>query len=213
MGDQFITLERNFTLTKKLGEDGEFEGYASVFDVEDHHGDTVKKGAFKAGLQKLAKDKRKLKMLYNHRELIGVYKDAHEDDTGLWVRGKLSLGVRQADEALILMRDEALDSMSIGGYVRKEFTDQKTWKRDLIEIELREVSPVIFPANDAARINSVKSLSAGATLRDAETILRDAGFSRNDTKTLVSIIKGAPQRDVDAATINKFREAINSLKI
>src|SRR5690606_26656153 len=44
MSDKFIKLERDFTITKSLDEAGEFEGYASVFDTEDHHGDTVKKG-------------------------------------------------------------------------------------------------------------------------------------------------------------------------
>ena len=54
MAERFIKLERNFTVTKALDDSGEFEGYASMFDIEDHHGDTVKKGAFTAGLQKLA---------------------------------------------------------------------------------------------------------------------------------------------------------------
>ena len=53
MSDKFIKFERDFTITKSLDDTGEFEGYASVFAVEDSHGDTVKKGAFKAGLQKL----------------------------------------------------------------------------------------------------------------------------------------------------------------
>lgn len=213
MSDKFIKLERDFTITKSLDEAGEFEGYASVFDTEDHHGDTVRKGAFKAGLQKLAREKKKLKMLYNHRELIGVFKEADEDDTGLYVRGKLTLGVQKADEARLLMMDEALDAMSIGGYLRKQRTDQKTSKRELLEIELREISPVVFPALDAARIVSVKSLADGAPLADVEVVLRDAGFTVKEAKRLISIIKGAaPQRDVDGATIETIRSAINNLK-
>lgn len=215
MADKFIKLQRDFKITKSLDDTGEFEGYASVYGVEDHHGDTVKKGAFGAGLKKLAKEKRKLKMLYNHRDLIGVFKDAHEDDTGLYVRGKLTLGVQKADEARLLMLDEALDSMSIGGYVRKELWDNKTLKRDLLEIELREISPVIFPALDDARIVSVKSLGDGATVRDVETVLRDAGFSHTDTKRLISIIKGvSPQRDVGqiAGSLDNLNSLLNKLK-
>lgn len=213
MSDKFIKLERNFTITKSLDEAGEFEGYASVFDIEDHHGDTVRRGAFKAGLQKLARAKKKLKMLYNHRELIGVFKEADEDDTGLYVRGKLTLGVQKADEARLLMLDGALDAMSIGGYLRKQRVDEKTSKRELLEIELREISPVVFPALDSARIVSVKSLADGAPLADVEMVLRDAGFTIKEAKRLISIIKGsAPQRDVDGATIETIRSAINSLK-
>ena len=217
MTNKFITLERNFTITKSLDESGEFEGYASLFSVEDHHGDTVKKGAFKAGLQKLVKEKRKIKMLFNHdtRQPIGVFKDADEDDKGLYVRGKLTLGVQKADETRLLMLDGAVDAMSIGGYVRKELWDNKTFKRELQEIELREISPVVFPALDQARIVSVKSLADDASLGDVELILRDAGFSRNDTKRLISIIKGvAPQRDVGqiAGSIDNLQSILNTIK-
>src|SRR5690606_31025620 len=63
MANKFIKVERNFTVTKSLDETGEFEGYASVFAVEDHHGDIIKHGAVKSGPQKLVKEKRKVKML------------------------------------------------------------------------------------------------------------------------------------------------------
>ena len=183
MSDKFIKFERDFTITKSLDDTGEFEGYASVFAVEDSHGDTVKKGAFKAGLQKLAKEKRKVKMLFNHDRFlpIGVFKEADEDSKGLYVRGKLTLGVQKADETRLLMLDEAIDSMSIGGYVRKEYWDNKTLKRDLTEIELKEISPVVFPALDDARVLSVKSLTDESSIGDVEVVLRDAGFSRNDS--------------------------------
>jgi HK97 family phage prohead protease len=208
MRNQFVKIERRFTLTKALSDDGTFEGYASVFDIEDHSGDTVRKGAFKAGLQKLVKEKRKLKMLWNHDRYtpIGTYTDASEDDKGLWVAGKLTLGVQKADETRLLMLDEAVDSMSIGGYVVKEQVDNKTFKRDLLEIELREISPVTFPALDAARIVSVKSLSEVGDLSELEAYLRDVGgFSAKDAKTIISKAKAAtPRRDVgDAAAILK----------
>ena len=214
MSDKFIKFERDFTITKSLDDTGEFEGYASVFAVEDSHGDTVKKGAFKAGLQKLAKEKRKVKMLFNHDRFlpIGVFKEADEDSKGLYVRGKLTLGVQKADETRLLMLDEAIDSMSIGGYVRKEYWDNKTLKRDLIEIELKEISPVVFPALDDARVLSVKSLTDESSVGDVEVVLRDAGFSRNDSKRLISIIKGSsPQRDVERI-VHNLQSVLNKMK-
>lgn len=215
MSDKFIKLERNFTITKSLDEAGEFEGYASVFDTVDDHGDIVKAGAFKEGLKQLAKAKKKIKMLFNHDRYqpIGVFKEADEDSNGLYVRGKLTLGVQKADETRLLMLDGAIDSMSIGGYLRKQKTNERTGVRELLEIELLEISPVVFPALDSARIVSVKSLADGAPLADVEMVLRDAGFSIKEAKRLISIIKGsAPQRDVDGATIETIRSAINSLK-
>ena len=215
--DNLLKFERPFTITKALSEDGTFEGYASVFDVEDHGGDTVRKGAFKTHLAKLGK--RKIKMLSNHNrhELIGTYKSVEEDATGLYVVGKLTLGVQKADETRLLMLDEAIDAMSIGGYVRKEFTDQKTWKRDLIEIELKEISPTGFPMLDAARISAVKSLEHAATnnAADLETILRDVGgFSAKEAKIIISKAKTCvPHRDVgiDTAMLKSIHEDIRSL--
>lgn len=216
MKNQLIKIERDVTLTKSLNEDGEFEGYASVFGSEDHHGDTVVRGAFKKGLSKLVKEKRKVKMLWHHDRLqpIGVYKEVDEDDKGLYFRGKLTLGVQRADETRLLMLDEAVDAVSIGGYVVKEKWDNKTLKRELIEIELREISPVTFPALDGARINSVKSLSDNADLSEVEAILRDAGgFSLKDSKKIISIIKSSSShRDVDGRTAKLINEAIQNLK-
>src|SRR5690606_12397296 len=143
-----------------------------------------------------------------------VFKDADEDSKGLYVRGKLTLGVQKADETRLLMLDEAIDSMSIGSYVRKELRDQKTWKRDLLELELKEISPVVFPALDDARVVSVKSLADGAPMADVELVLRDVGFSLKDAKRLISIIKGDAlgHRDVDGETINQLRSALTILK-
>lgn len=217
MASKFIKIERDFTVTKSLKDDGTFEGYASVFSTEDNHGDTVRKGAFGKGLQKLAKSGKKIKMLFNHDRYqpIGVFTRADEDDTGLYVEGKLTLGVQKADETRLLMLDEAIDSMSIGGYVVKEHWDNKYTKRELSEIELREISPVVFPALDQARILSVKSLTDDASMADVELILRDAGFSRSESKRLISIIKGAtPHRDVEriAGSIDNLQNILNNLK-
>jgi HK97 family phage prohead protease len=212
--NQFVKVDRKFTITKALSEDGTFEGYASVFDIEDHSGDTVRKGAFKKGLEKAIKEKRTLKMLWNHDRYqpIGKYTDASEDDKGLWVAGKLTLGVQKADETRLLMLDDAVDSMSIGGYVIKELWDNKTGKRDLLQIELREISPVTFPALDAARITAVKSISDIGDLPELERYLRDVGgFSTKDAKAIISKAKAAtPQRDVDGA-VGILKAAIHNL--
>lgn len=219
--DQLLKFERPFSFTKALAEDGTFEGYASVFDVEDSSGDTVRKGAFKAHLAKLGKSKRKVKMLSNHNrhELIGTYKSVDEDDNGLYVVGKLTLGVQKADETRLLMLDEAIDSMSIGGYVRKQTIDEKTWKRDLLEIELMEISPTGFPALDAARITAVKSLESAAmtSAAEIEAILRDVGgFTVKEAKIIISKAKACvPHRDVgiDTATLKQIGDTIRSLSL
>ena len=213
MVKKFMKLERGFKITKQLSDDGTFEGYASVFDTEDHHGDTIARGAFTKGLKKLASEGKKLKMLFSHdpTQPIGVFKSADEDSDGLWVEGKLTLGVQKADETRLLMLDGAIDAMSIGGYVIDDSWNEKTMTRTLKEIELREVSPVVFPALDDARIVSVKSLRDGASIGEVEKYLRDVGHSRSDAKRLISIIKGVTfQRDADSS-LEKLKNVLDSI--
>ena len=217
MADKLIRIERHFELTKDDSESGEFEGYASVFDTEDSYGEFIAKGAFKKGLQKLAKEKRKLKMLWNHNrdEVIGTYTEAHEDDNGLYVRGRFTRGVRRADETHLLMKDGAVDSMSIGAYVIKFNEDVKAKKITYTELHLREVSPVTFPALDAARVVSVKSLSEVSDLAELERHLRDVGgFSHDQAKAIIAKSKAlTPQRDVAGqADLELIRQTINILK-
>lgn len=212
---RFAKQEVAFTITKALSEDGTFEGYASTFGNEDSGGDTIRKGAFKIGLEKLRKEKRKLKMLWQHDRYapIGTFPEFAEDDKGLWVQGKLTLGVQKADEARLLMLDEAIDSMSIGGYVIKELMDNKTFKRELLEIELREASPVTFPANVKARIETVKQLEEAVTIGELESYLRDVGgFSAKEAKAVISKAKSCtPLRDV-VGVARTIQSAIDLLK-
>lgn len=212
---RFAKQEVDFTITKALTDDGTFEGYASTFGNEDSGGDTIRKGAFKKGLEKLRKEKRKIKMLYQHDRYtpIGGFTEYSEDDKGLWVQGKLTLGVQKADETRLLMLDNVIDSMSIGGYVIKELMDNKTYKRELIEIELREISPVTFPANDKARIEAVKELEEAVTIGELEAYLRDVGgFSAKEAKAVISKAKSCtPQRDV-AGVARTLQSAIDLLK-
>jgi uncharacterized protein len=205
MTKRFIKYEANFTIVKKLADDGTFEGYASTFGNEDAGGDTIVKGAFKKHLEWMKKNNRTLKMLWQHDRYtpIGSFPVFEEDDKGLWVQGKLTLGVQKADETRLLMLDDVIDSMSIGGFVVREDYNNKTFKRSLLEIELREVSPVTFPANTKARIEAVKSIEEAATIGELEAYLRDAaGLSATEAKAFLAKAKsfGNPR---DAAPVDK----------
>lgn len=210
--NDYIRVERALRIEKSVKEDGTFEAYASVFDVQDSDGHVIKPGAFKAGLDKLKGNGQLLKMLWHHNrhEPIGVYTHAEEDSKGLFVVGKYTKGVQRADETRLLMMDGAVDSVSIGGYVIKADEDRKTYALTIHELELREVSPVSFPALDQARVVSVKSLADGCGLRQVEQTLRDAGFSISEAKRIISVTKGAAPRD--AVTDPRITEALSILR-
>lgn len=213
---RLIKLEQSFTITKALAADGSFAGYASTFGNEDSSGDTIVKGAFTKGLAKLAASGQKLKMLWQHDryEPIGVFPVAKEDDVGLYVEGQLTVGVQRADSTLLLMKAGAIDSMSIGGFVVQELFDNKTGKSELQEIELREVSPVTFPANDKARISTVKSIQSFGMLSELEEHLRDVGgFSAKEAKAIIAKARGfgAEPRDVAPEAAQLLMDAIRNL--
>lgn len=136
-------------------EEGIFTGYAATFSkTPDSYGDIIDPGAFKKTLREGAK---RIKILWNHHVLepIGKPLEMVEDDKGLLVKGKLSLGVQRAKEVLSLMKDGVITEMSIGYNTMKEtFTNGV---RHLQEIRLWDVSPVTFAANPEAVITGVKA--------------------------------------------------------
>jgi len=134
-----------------LTEDGQFEGYASVFGVLDSQGDVVEKGAFRKTLE----EKQEFPLCWYHdpRDVLGLVK-AEEDRRGLKIIGKLNLEVQKAREKLALLRQKAIRGLSIGYDTIKQAWDDDV--RKLKEIKLWEVSLVTFQANPASVVTGVK---------------------------------------------------------
>ena len=67
--------------------------------------------------------------------------------------------------------------------------------RTLTAIDLWEVSLVTFPANDAARVATVKSIETIKSFADAETFLREAGgLSKREAVAVLARIKSLQGR-------------------
>jgi len=182
--------------------DRSFTGYGSTFGNVDRVGDIVEKGAFHKSLQQHKKEGTMPAMLLHHdmHRPIGVWSSMSEDDYGLAVEGKLTKGVRDADEAYALLKDGALHSMSIGYRVVKEEYNKSTGINHVHEISLHELSLVTIPANAAAVVGSVKNEDGTPDIRELERVLRDAGLSRREAKAFLSegfkAIVGQPAEDV-----------------
>lgn len=177
------------TRRKDGGEVGVFEGLAATFGERDLLGDVVEPGAFRDSLVR----PERVKMLWQHdaQAPVGVWERLAETEAGLAVRGRLILEVRQAREALALLRAGAVDALSIGFSVPKggaRFERDKTLRR-IARLDLWEISVVTFPANPKARIGRIAARAAGAGLpteREFERLLtRDAGFSRSQARTVL----------------------------
>lgn len=176
---------------------GVFSGYASTFGGVDSYGDTVLAGAYKATLENRT---RPIQMRFNHySNVIGKWLTLQEDTKGLWVEGELTPGHSKAMDVYASLKHGAISGMSIG-YRPVKALKNETGGLDLHEIDLVEISVVESPADLGAQIGNVKSeIEAAMTLKEIETLLRDAGgFSRSDATSLVARIKAMAHGDRDA---------------
>ncbi len=198
---------------KATGEDGTIEGYGSVFDVEDSYGDIIKPGAYKVTLaaHKAAGTMPAMLWQHNSDEPIGVWTEMVEDAKGLRVKGQLLLTTTRGKDAYELLKVGALKGMSIG-FMSKEWSYQDDL-RILTAVDLWELSIVTFPANQKATITGIKSADA-LTARNAEQILRDAGFSKADATAFVSRVMklGEERRDAAQSTAKALGAAQRLLK-
>jgi HK97 family phage prohead protease len=141
-------------LELKTAGDGTLEGYGSVFGNKDSHDDVVVAGAFTRSLQQ-----RRPVMLWQHRsdQPVGVWSVAREDDRGLYLKGVVTTDSAAGRDAYALVMSGACTGLSIGFRTVKSRWDEASKTRQLIDLDLFEVSFVSFPSNDAARIWSAKS--------------------------------------------------------
>jgi HK97 family phage prohead protease len=138
----------------QIDEKGQFEGYASVFNNVDRHGDIVMPGAFR----KTISENPSVPILWQHDQSkpIGVTMAIREDNNGLLVKGELNLDTQLGREAYSLLKQGALKGLSIGYQVIKD--DLAGRVRQLKEVRLMEYSLVTFPANELAQVTSIKQM-------------------------------------------------------
>lgn len=166
---------KDFALkVKDVTDEGSFEGYASVFGVRDSYNEVCLPGCFVDSLVRHKREGSWPLMLWQHNpdEPVGVWDDLAEDKKGLWGHGHLLKGVRRADEALIMLNAGAIQGLSIGYREVDVKPAENGTPRELIKLDLMEVSIVSFPANRRARVDVVKS-EAWNKLEDFMRALRD----------------------------------------
>ena len=206
------TLDFPFQL-KEINADGTFHGYGSVFGVKDAYDEIVVPGAFADSLAAHKSAGTMPAMLWQHRsaEPLGAYASMSEDSIGLKVEGQLALKTVRGAEAYALMTMKprpAINGLSIGYMTREDSYDRVTGILTLKKLDLWEVSLVTFPANDAARVQGVKTIESIEDLVAAERYLRDAGLSRGEAKAFISRLKGLGQRDADEGEMQQLVEAL-----
>ena len=143
------------------GEDGVFEGYASIYGEPDSFGDTIRPGAFAKTLKN--RKATPVAMLWSHdpSRPIGVWTDLSEDARGLKVKGRLIRETSGGADAYALLKAGAVNGLSIGFRARSH-ARAPNGGRILTDIDLVEVSLVALPAASKARVTHVKAASESA---------------------------------------------------
>ncbi len=140
------------TLMGTQGERGlRFAGYAAIFGRADSGGDVIRAGAFKAALDRAEE----IPLLWQHRAgaVLGRIDHLSEDRRGLRVIATIGSG-EDAIRAARLLASGKLDGLSFGYRVREARTDGG--HRELIELDLVEVSLVAKPMQARARVHAVE---------------------------------------------------------
>lgn len=160
------------------------EGYAAVFDSDSHpirdFIEIVKPGAFARSLAEAGSSGRRIHALWSHREdqplgsTGGGKLELREDANGLW----FSLDTSRFTPAQL---DAAADGdlrMSFGFSIREQrwVEDEHGVTRELVDVELHEVSPVISPAypDTSAALRSLTEFRSASASASEETTTVEA---------------------------------------
>lgn len=143
---------------KTVGEAGEFEGFAAVYEVRDENSDFIHRGAFARTLHHKGG---KFPILWQHQmnEPLG-FLTATDADGGLHVKGRFNLEVVRARETHALMKQAKNEGVPFGLSIGYDAINPK-WEgntRHLREIRLWEVSPTLFPSQELATVMGVKQM-------------------------------------------------------
>lgn len=140
---------------KALDESGRFSGWASKYGIIDHGKDKVMPGSSAKRLMKSTR----VQLLLQHDADKPIGEGILEEKAdGLWLEGQIDLDdpMNFGRFAHHKMLRGELGALSIGYLVPEGGAKRSNGVRELHEIEVIEVSPVVFPMNDQATIETVK---------------------------------------------------------
>lgn len=182
-----IVKQSELSVTKFDIKEGEIVAYVTTFGNEDVVGDVMAPNALDKWVKEFNDgEDNMLPMLWSHKSdsPIGHWDKFEIDNTGVKGYGTLYTETTQGDDVRKLMSRGLVNSVSVG-FTASDWEDKKPRGRYFKEINLKEVSIVLNPANPQAKVVSVKE-EDGVNVRALEKLLREAGLSRKESKSLIA---------------------------
>lgn len=115
------------------------------------------------------------RVLWQHREPIGVITGYRETDAGFEVTGKIS-ETERGNEAMTLLKDGVIRSLSIGFEPLEYSVEKREGQDDLLHftrVKAREFSLVTFPAYDSATIDTIRTEAKEDRMPTTDTLTRE----------------------------------------
>ena len=199
-----------------------FRGLAAAWSL-DLGNDVIHKGAFKHTLNmwKSARKPRPIYLLNGHKsgdvlDVVGKLVDAEETDEGLDTTWEFVPNDPTAEAAFKRVEGGFITGLSIGYTpVQHDWETTKDGKRvrHLKEVKLHEVSLVVFPMNEDARIDptSVKTLAQWQDMTTEERAAYVAALPEDDKAALRALLAPAPEPGTEAAHEDTKQELRNAL--
>lgn len=128
-------------------------GWASVFDAKDAAGDIARRGAYHESLLKHSEAGVPIVMLRDHKvdKIVGVWDVVEErNGIGLWAEGRVFEDTKFGR----IVQAGAVNGLSIG-YKAVEAARREEY-RELLKIDLWEISIVPFPCGFECRFKVIK---------------------------------------------------------
>jgi len=174
MADQRLHRAHPVDLELRGGDGRTLTGLAVPFDAPTQireagrrYTEVFRRGAFARSIRERGD---RIKLLANHdrrRLPIGRAELLREDAAGLYGEFRVSQ-TDAGDEVLALVRDGALDGLSISFEPLRDHWSTDRSEVERLEAKLVEVSAVAFPAYDGAVITGVRADSRSLPVEDAE---------------------------------------------
>ena len=201
---ELITKSFDLELHKFDSDEGLIKAYVTTFGNVDKVGDIIAPDALNKFVKEFNEEERVLAMLWNHKQddPIGQWTKFEINSRGVKGTGEIFTEVSRGADTRALIRRGVVGSVSIG-FVSKTHEQLEDGGRLFKEIELREVSVVLNPANPKAKITSAKNTDGKIDIRKLEEILRDVDLSQRERK---AIIAGAVKE------LSNLRDVVDSRK-
>ncbi len=210
---KFLSLELK-SLDEKLGT---FQGYTTKFNEVDREGDVMLPGSYDKTIAEHKAAGTFPSLFWNHKNdtQCADMTSMEIDKIGVKIGGVVwkGQGIPCADQAWKMLTGTSVKGLSTGFVTRNKGKAPTGARRAISELEWLETSFTSIPMLKSALVTDVKSMDI-ITLKDAEEILRDAGFSITEAKAFISGLKKGlePTRDESAEVLAAITNTVNAIR-